>query len=120
MSKLTTKFTTIIFVLFLAGCGINSKVTLKNVSSEKISNVRIYAAESLVWQGDIAAGSSVSASFNTDKDGGLRVTGNGSGSGSSIAFDTDYLGYTTPNDGVYHLITYQGKGVTSYDYSTQE
>jgi len=116
MSKLITKFATIILVFLLTGCGITSKVTLKNSSSEKISNVKIYASESLIWQGDLAAGKSVSTSFNVDKDGALRVTGNG----NSKKFDTDYLGYTTPNDGIYHTITYEGQGVTSYDYSTKE
>ena len=112
MSRLITKFVTIILVLILGGCGVTSKVTLKNSSSEQISNVKVYASESLIWQGELVAGQSVSASFNADKDGALRITGNG----NSKKFDTGYLGYTTPNDGVFHTITYLGQGVTSYEY----
>ena len=115
MSKPLTKLATLFLMLFLAGCGGTSKVTLKNLSSERISNVKIYASENLIWQGDLGAGKSVSASFNVDKDGALRMTGNS----DLKKFDTDYLGYTTPNGGTYHTIIYKGQGKISYDYSTK-
>jgi len=116
MLKMITRSFFIALILALSGCGITSKVTFENSSLEALSNVKIYASESLIWQGDLEAGKSISVSFNVDRDGALRVIGNG----NSKAFDTDYLGYTTPNDGIYHTVTYEGKSVTSYDYSSQE
>lgn len=112
----TTKLLSIILVFFLAGCGFTSKVTLINSSTEDLKNVQIFASESLIWQGDLAAESSISADFNVQKDGALRVTGYG----NSNFFDSDYLGYTAPDQGNYHKIVYEGQGITSYDYSTKE
>ena len=115
MLKVTIRLCITILILALSACGISSKVTFENSSPEVLSNVKIFASESLIWQGSLDRGKSISVSFNVDKDGALRVTGNS----NSKAFDTGYLGYTTVNDGINHTVTYEGIGVTSYDYASQ-
>ncbi len=100
-----------LIIALLFGRQITSEVSLENSSGEVLSDVKLYASERLIWQGDIERGESKIVEFNAHTDGSLRATGNIAGK----AFDTDGLGYTTPNGRVFYTITFEDDGTISYD-----
>lgn len=100
--------------LFMAGCRMQSEVYLINKGHTQIEKIKVLASEKLIWEGELGAGEAVEINFNANKDGSLKMFGQYDGK----LFETDDLGYITPNDGVFHRITFEDKNTILYDYST--
>lgn len=101
----------LVLALFF-GRPVDSEVTLHNSTDEPLTDVKLYAAERLIWQGRIETGDSKVVEFNAETDGTLRATGNM----GHKAFDSDGLGYVTPNGRVFHTVTFESDGTISYAF----
>lgn len=96
---------------FLSGCFFKNTLFVTNNSDEDLSNVKVWASGTVIWEGNIQAGETISAPFNPRRDGSLKL----SGDTEDGRFESTQLGYTTPNAGAKHSITYLGEGEVTYD-----
>jgi len=98
----------------ISGCsyfGIGNKVELINKSGQEISNVKLWAADKLIWEGDLKSDETVFKNFTINHDGIFRI----SGLYGSRPLTSNDLGYVTPNDNQRHKIIITYNGYVIYD-----